>query len=198
MSTLLDIIENLPDVSLWALDEAGKRLESDNYYSWSPIGQPTVIERNGSKKGINIIGATEITEHFHFIYDEYIKDENSDGIICSSNVIQFLVKLLDYDSQRGIKKTFVILDNARFHTSEEVKKFARDNENKLILLFQPVYSPELNPQENIWNWMKRFKSGSTAYRSVEDLANRIKDFHYYLVEHIDEVRGSVSARLYYK
>ncbi|KXG73602.1 IS630 family transposase [Thermotalea metallivorans] len=198
MSTFLDIIENLSDVSLWAMDETGKRLESDNYYSWSPIGQPTLIERNGAKKGVNIIGATEVLKHFDFVYDQYINDENHDGSIGSIKVIQFLEKLLDYDAQRGISKTIVILDNAGFHRAKAVQKFVREYEERLTLIFLPVYSPELNPQENIWNWMKKFMAAASAFTIIEEISNKVKEFQTYIRENTTKVKQLVFARNYYK
>jgi len=56
MADLLDIVENTEDICLFAMDETGIRLESKNHYSWSPKGKPTIIEQNGCKKGLNIMG----------------------------------------------------------------------------------------------------------------------------------------------
>lgn len=191
----MDIIENLTDVSLWALDETGKHLESNNYYTWSPIGQPMVIERNGCRKGANIIGATEILNHSNFIYQAYSKEDTT---ICSIHVIEFLKQLLDYDTSRGIRKTLIILDNAGFHKSFEVKKFARENEDRLVLILQPKYSPQLNPQENMWNWLKTFLASSSAYSSVDELLTAIKKFQTYVNAHKAEVKQRVYGRYYYK
>jgi transposase len=195
MSILLDIIEHLSDTSLWALDETGKRLEPNNFYGWSPIGKPREIEHNGSHDGLNIIGATEILEHNEFVYEEYPIYETT---ICSSHVIEYLKKLLEYDRERGVNLTFVILDNAGMHKSKEVKAFARENQDKLALIFQPPYSPKLNPQENIWNWMKKFVSGDLAYKSNLELSNSIKNFKKYLSENHEKVFQMVHARNYYK
>jgi len=198
MSSFLDIIENLSNVYLGTLDETGKHLECDNYYSWSPIGKPTIIERNGSKKGINIVGATEVLKHFDFIYEQYIKDEHHNGIINSTSVIEFLKRLLKYDAERGIRKTIVILDNARFHRSKAVKEFAKENSQRLILIFQPPYWPELNPQENIWNWMKKFIATATAFTSINQLSKSIQDFQMYIKANVNLVKRRVFARNYYK
>lgn len=121
MTFLLDIIENLEDVSLWAFDEKGKRLEPNNFYSWSPVRKPTSIERNGSNKGIIIIGATEVANHFRFIYHAYPK---SNGTIDSSYIVKFLEELIAYDRARGINITFIQWDNAAIHMSALVKEFA--------------------------------------------------------------------------
>lgn len=67
MTMLLDIIEKTEDFSLWAVDETGKGLESNNFHSWSPIGQSTVVEHNGCHKSLNIIGVTEVSKDFDFL-----------------------------------------------------------------------------------------------------------------------------------
>jgi transposase len=204
MTIFLDIFEHLSDVSLWAADETGKRLESANYYSWSPIGSPTVIEHNACHEGLNIIGATEIMNHFKLIVNAYpvrakkYPDDKVDNSIRADHIIKFLKELIDYDRQRGIAKTFVILDNARIHTAESVKDFAKEHESDLYLLFQPKYSPELNPQENIWNWMKNFLSKANAYRSIDELKENVSKFKEYISNNFSKVKQRVYARLYYK
>ena len=44
-------------------------------------------------------------------------------------------------------------DNAPCHTAKVVKTFLR--ENGIEFLDWPPYSPDLNPIENVWSWMKR-------------------------------------------
>lgn len=195
MAAFLGIFEHLSDVSLWAMDETAKRLESNNTYSWSPIGHPTIIEHNASHQGFNVIGATEIMNHFKFIYDEYSIIETT---INSELVITFFKKVLAYDHERGIKKTFVILDNAGCHRSELIKEFAKSNNERLILIYQPPYSPELNPQENIWNWMKKFISSAKAYIGLSELSMAICKFQKYLEENVQKVVDCVDGRNYFK
>lgn len=36
-----------------------------------------------------------------------------------------------------------------------VRLFVRDAQGQLTLQAQPAYSPELNPEERIWTWMRR-------------------------------------------
>lgn len=195
MSTLTSLLEKLDDVSLWAMDETNMRLEPNNFYGWSPIGAPHIIEHNGSHKGLNIIGATEILNHNHFVYDAYSNEETT---ICSSHIITYLNKLLEYDKARGINVTFVVLDNAGCHKSKEVRAFAMENKNKLVLIYQPPYSPQLNPQENVWNMMKKFLNSSFSYKSTEELLNYLLIFQQYTKENICKVNQLVYAHKYYK
>lgn len=204
MAIALEIFEPLSDISMWALDETGKRLESTNYYNWSPIGSPKIIEHNACHEGLNIIGATEILKHFNFIYNEYsvrtkkYPDDIVDNSIRAEHIIKFLKELIEYDRQRGITKTFVILDNARIHTAQSVRDFAKTHERELYLLFQPKYSPQLNPQENMWNWMKNFLSRANAYKSINELKESLGKFKEYVDNNIPLVKQRVYAHLYFK
>ena len=52
----------------------------------------------------------------------------------------------------------MIVDNARYHHSKETQNFIRAQESsekgKIIMAFLPPYSPELNPDEQVWNHAK--------------------------------------------
>lgn len=88
MAGILEIIEPLSDTSLWALDETGKRLESNNFYSWSKIGQSPVIEHNADHTGANIIGATEILKDFDFF--SMLIQLKSNSTVTTMKTIQFV------------------------------------------------------------------------------------------------------------
>lgn len=195
MATLLEIIENTEDFSLWVFDETGKRLESNNFYSWSPIGEPTVIERNGCHKGLNIIGATEVSKHFEFLYQQHDKE---DGSVTTVHIAEFLERILFYDRSLGTKVTFIQWDNATIHKGKEVKQFLKDHENDLFVLHQPPYSPELNPQEEMWHWMKDFISKATAAKNVQELSDTIKQFKAYIAANKDKVKKRLYAGNWFK
>jgi len=58
------------------------------------------------------------------------------------------------------------MDNASWHKTKKVKDFMKDNGIKYI--FQPPYSPDLNPIEHYWANMKR---------KIGNLENKIEDFY---------------------
>ena len=59
------------------------------------------------------------------------------------------------------------VDNGRFHTSKDL--VVPDN---VILLFQPPYSPELNPIERLWEYLKADLKWST-FKSLEQLQLKV-------------------------
>ena len=52
------------------------------------------------------------------------------------------------------KGTVIVMDNASFHSKKRLLSAAQFAGCRL--LFLPPYSPELNPIEKFWAWLKRF------------------------------------------
>ena len=51
------------------------------------------------------------------------------------------------------KDDVIILDNASFHRKKKLFELAEKHNVKIIFL--PPYSPELNPIEHFWQWLKK-------------------------------------------
>jgi len=49
-------------------------------------------------------------------------------------------------------KTTIVMDNASFHRKSRLSLLVKDTGHQIIYL--PPYSPELNPIENFWSWLK--------------------------------------------
>ncbi|WP_164838760.1 transposase [Legionella sainthelensi] len=52
------------------------------------------------------------------------------------------------------KKLMIVLDNGPIHKSKKVQRFVQKND-WVQLLFLPAYSPEYNPIERSWQWLKQ-------------------------------------------
>ena len=63
-------------------------------------------------------------------------------------------------------------DNAPCHTAKSVKTFL--SRNRVELIEWPPYSPDLNPIENLWQWMKhKLETEFSVCQSAEDIEARI-------------------------
>ena len=68
------------------------------------------------------------------------------------------------------KKTVVIFDNSSSHTSEKFMKNIEKWEKKgLFVKYLPPYSPELNPIEILWRFIKYLWLPFSAYTSFRNL-----------------------------
>lgn len=71
------------------------------------------------------------------------------------------------------KTLIIILDNARIHISKYIQQYLSKNEN-IRLFFLPTYSPEYNPIERFWLWLKRKVYGLKSFSFIEDLLRMIR------------------------
>jgi transposase len=90
---------------------------------------------------------------------------------------RFLRRLLRY--YRG-KRLLVIHDRAAQHRGEPMDTVLREAKGRLKLKPQPAYSPELNPQERIWKWLRRVVTHNHWFASLREEINAVRDFFCYL------------------
>ena len=65
----------------------------------------------------------------------------------SEQFIEFLKRLMAGHK----KKITIIVDGHSSHKSGKVKEFIESTKGKLKIYYLPPYSPELNPDEQVWN-----------------------------------------------
>ena len=63
----------------------------------------------------------------------------------------------------------IIMDNASFHRKKQLNILASETGRQVMFL--PPYSPELNPIEHFWHWLK--KTVTDTLRLTSDLASAI-------------------------
>ena len=51
------------------------------------------------------------------------------------------------------KNSVIVMDNATFHKRADTQELLEQNGHTILWL--PPYSPDLNPIENMWAWIKR-------------------------------------------
>lgn len=78
------------------------------------------------------------------------------------------------------KTLAIILDNSSVHKNRKVTRFLKKYP-EIHLFFLPPYSPEYNPVELIWRWLKRLVYGFVPLgNGIADLLSRIRKllWHY--------------------
>jgi transposase len=88
-----------------------------------------------------------------------------------SRVVHFLQHLL-----RQIEgKLLVLWDGAPIHKCKEVKAFLSEGAAKrLHLEMFPGYSPDLNPQEGVWSYLKRVELKNLCCHDLSELKRELK------------------------
>src|SRR6184192_1160775 len=67
----------------------------------------------------------------------------------------------------------LIVDHAPFHGSQKVREWVRAHGGRLTVFFLPNRSPELNPDEQVWNEIKNNQIGKQPIKNKRDLKKRL-------------------------
>ncbi|MED0756872.1 IS630 family transposase [Aneurinibacillus thermoaerophilus] len=91
----------------------------------------------------------------------------------AATFLDFLQQLL---ARYTDKFVILILDNARIHHAKLLRPFLEENCHCLFLLFLPPYSPELNPIEKMWRWLKDMVIVNHFHKNESEIRSSISEF----------------------
>jgi transposase len=129
------------------IDESGFLLIPSVQKTWSPVGQtPILIHRYSHDRISAISGIAVSPKRFHCTLYCHLYEDNIQG----EEVAAFLRQLL-----RQIRgRLIILLDNGKIHRGDPVHELL-SRTSRLHLEPLPPYAPELNPDESVWNHLKR-------------------------------------------
>lgn len=70
----------------------------------------------------------------------------------------------------------LVMDNASFHHSQCLQAALSLFENRMLILWLPPYSPDMNPIERFWKHMKASACANRLYQSIGELLQAVYDF----------------------
>ena len=72
------------------------------------------------------------------------------------------------------KHLLIILDNGPIHHAQAIKNFV--NKQDWVTLYPlPKYSPEYNPIERFWKWLKKVIYGAVSYERIDDIMKAVSE-----------------------
>lgn len=143
--TLPGLKEQLANGSIQHLlfeDESMIRAYLALQYNWFLKGQQRKIRTYGRHEGAKLFAAINYETGFVTHREEETYD--------TAAFERFLNDILKQYPDGNI---VMVLDNYRIHHAEKLQPFLKKNP-RLQLVFLPKYSPELNPVEGLWKWLK--------------------------------------------
>lgn len=133
-------------------------------YGWIRKGLRKEICSNTGRQRLNISGALDLVERkLHF---------QEDVMLNANATIAFMKKIEKaYPSKNKIHLFF---DNARYYKNKAVINYLKNS--KIQAHFLPPYSPNLNPIERLWKWMKERFLYNTYYQEFDDFKQAVYGF----------------------
>jgi transposase len=116
-------------------DETGLRSDDVRGRGYAPKGKTPVVLANANRAKLSVIST--VTNKGQMRWKVF------SGALNAKILIGFMKRLVHGRETR----VFLILDNLRVHHSKAVKKWLKENEEKIAVFYLPSYSPQLNPDE---------------------------------------------------
>ena len=150
----------LEDVDVWFQDEARIGQQNTTTRLWARTGsRPRAVKQ-------------QQFEYAHLF-----------GAICPANgasealIVPFLTKEIMKKHLAQISATtakgryaVVVMDGAGWHTDDIADDF-----HNLSILKLPPYSPELNPIEQVWSWLRQHHLANRCFESYEAIVDACSD-----------------------
>lgn len=133
-------------------------------YGWIKKGIRKEIPANSGRSRLNLSGALDVISHGVII--------QADQTLNAEATISFFRKIEEaYPSKN---KIHIFCDNARYYKNQLVQRYIENS--KIVMHFLPAYSPNLNPIERLWKWMKERVIYNTYYAEFYEFRSAILGF----------------------
>jgi len=147
------------EIYFW--DESGFRADAVQGTTWSPKGKSAIVPVPGQRQSVSAASAINARGGFWFVTYK--------GGMSAELFIGMLKDLM----RRRRKPLFLVLDSLPAHKAKIVQYYVASTRGKLEFHFLPGYAPELNPDELVWNYMKRTGTAKRPLAKGESLHDRV-------------------------
>jgi transposase len=148
------------EIYFW--DESGFRADGVQGRTWGVQGQSPVVSVPGQRQSMSAASAVNARGAFWFVTYQ--------GALNAPQFVDFMKRLMKHRK----KPLTLILDSLPAHKGPAVRSYIESLQGKLQLHYLPGYAPELNPDELVWNHMKRTGTAQKPLRKGDQLQSRIE------------------------
>lgn len=126
--------------------------------TWAKKGKFPIVRLTGKRGGFCI--STAITPRGKMLF------RIEKGNVTADTFLDFLEKLRKHHPRR---KIVVVTDQARPHIAKRVMEYTEASKKSFALYYLPRYSPELNPADHVWGYLKENKLKAHTAMALDEL-----------------------------
>lgn len=167
----LSLLAEDPDVELWFADETGIEGDPRPRRRWAKVGTNPRVTKNGDHLRMNVCGMIAPRTGQAYL----LEFSHSD-----SETFQAFLDEANRDLEPGRPRQILVLDNASWHKGSDLRW------GRFEPLFLPPYSPDLNPIEKLWRYMKAEWFTDFVAKDLADLIARIDSALLWAIERTQE------------
>jgi len=157
------------------LEEVSHYLKNDNrivmFFDEGRFGLQSTIKRIWGIKGEKLTVRVKQGYKNFYIYSSVspFDGESCTLFLPEVNVKMMEIYLKELSEKYCDKETLLIMDQAGWHRSEKLKV-----PWNIKLMFLPPYSPELNPIEKLWWWIRKEVTHNKIFKTLDDQMDAIE------------------------
>jgi transposase len=167
-------------------DEAHFRADVQLQGQWVQRGQPALVDSSSpmmGEKASYYSGVCLETGEVHAMV--------VDGNTNAATTVEFLKSL----REKFTGPLIVIWDNGPAHRGETIRTYLSMPGLQLRLVALPPYSPDFNPDEAIWQWIRAEVTANTCFGTAEKVREKVDAFFVTLVHRVAEVKHRCQREL---
>jgi transposase len=166
-------------VILW-IDESGFYLLPGVVRTYAPRGETPILRVPLSRDHLSVISGISPDGELFLMAQE--------RALNSADVARFLRHLLDLIPE----PLLVLWDGGPIHRGQQVlDRLAAVGPERLRVERLPGYAPDLNPDEGIWNYLKRVELRNTCCLSLRHLREAVREAAIRLCQKPEIIRGCI-------
>jgi transposase len=163
---------------IFFVDEAHFRADVELRSQWVLRGEPAWVDSNSPRLG-------EKATYYSAVCLETGEVEvmSIDGNSNAETSVAFLKQLCE--KYPGL--LIVIWDNGPAHRGEAIRTYLKTPNLQLRLVALPAYSPDFNPDEAIWEWVREEVTANTCFGTAAKVREKVDAFFVSLTKRAAEV-----------
>ena len=164
---------------IFFVDEAHFRADVDLRAKWVLKGEPALVDSSSPKYG-------EKATYYSAVCLE--TGEVAAMPVAGNTNAETSVVFLKLLREKHPEPLVVIWDNGPAHRGPELREYLTTPDLKLRLVALPGYSPDFNPDEAIWDWVREDVTANTCLGTTVQVREKVDAFFAGLAERTGEVK----------
>jgi len=164
---------------IFFVDEAHFRADVELRTKWVQRGEPALVDSTSPRLG-------EKASYYSAVCLE--TGEVEAMVVLGNTTAATSVAFLQQLREKHPEPLIVIWDNGPAHHGLEMRTYLATPSLKLRLVALPGYSPDYNPDEAIWDWIREEVTANTCLGTAAKVREKVDAFFTGLAERATEVR----------
>ncbi len=164
---------------IFFVDEAHFRADVELRTKWVLRGEPALVDTTSPKFG-------EKATYYSAVCLETGEVEAM-PVVGNTNAATSVV-FLKHLREKHATSLIVIWDNGPAHRGPEIREYLTTPDLNLRLVALPGYSPDFNPDEAIWDWIREDVTANTCFGKAANVREKVNGFFATLTQRTAEVK----------